>query len=158
MNFFCRFLQQTGSIALKKKYSCLVGIGLSQDHWTMDISTFCKPFNQSQYSVKTKSASCTAIACKICRRSKFPSYQHYKSATERWNVQKVGNSQLWKSRVYVLEYNNHLIDNTPLNFIYSKVASSRLSRLVTHFQIFKRLMKGKIDADVLWTLDKKFQN
>ena len=35
---------------------------------------------------------------------------------------------------------------------YRKVASSSLSWLVAHFQIFRRLMKGKFDA-----LAKKFQ-
>ena len=32
---------------------------------------------------------------------------------------------------------------------YRKVASSSMSRLVAHFQIFRRLMKGKFDAYVL---------
>ena len=41
---------------------------------------------------------------------------------------------------------------------YRKVASSSLSRLVAHFQLFSRLMKGKFDANVLWPLAKKFQN
>ena len=41
---------------------------------------------------------------------------------------------------------------------YRKVASNSLSRLVAHFQIFRRLMKGKFDAYVLWPLAKKFQN
>ena len=45
-----------------------------------------------------------------------------------------------------------------VNFELRKVASSRLSRLVAHFQIFKRYMKGKIDAYVLLPLAKKFQN
>ena len=44
------------------------------------------------------------------------------------------------------------------NFINHKVASSSLSRLVAHFQIFRRLMKEKFDAYVLWPLAKKFQN
>jgi hypothetical protein len=42
--------------------------------------------------------------------------------------------------------------------MYRKVESSSLSRLVAHFQIFRRLMKGKFDAYVLWPLAKKFQN
>ena len=42
--------------------------------------------------------------------------------------------------------------------IYCKVASSSLSWLVAHFQIFRRLTKGKFDAYVLWPLAKKFQN
>ena len=33
--------------------------------------------------------------------------------------------------------------------IYRKVASSRLSRLIAHFWIFRLLMKGKFDAYVL---------
>ena len=33
--------------------------------------------------------------------------------------------------------------------IYRKVASSSLSWLLAHFQIFRRLMKGKFDAYVL---------
>ena len=33
--------------------------------------------------------------------------------------------------------------------IYHKVSNSRPSRLVAHFQIFRRLMKGKFDAYVL---------
>ena len=41
---------------------------------------------------------------------------------------------------------------------YRKVASSSLSRIVAHFQIFRSLMKGKFDAYVLWPLAKKFQN
>ena len=38
-----------------------------------------------------------------------------------------------------------------INFenIYRKVASSSMSRLVAHFQIFRGLMKGKFDAYVL---------
>ena len=40
----------------------------------------------------------------------------------------------------------------------SKVANSSLSRLVASFQVFRRLMKGKFDAYVLWLLTKKFQN
>ena len=43
-------------------------------------------------------------------------------------------------------------------FAYRKVASSRLSRLVAHPRIFRRLMKGKFDPYVLWPLAKKFQN
>ena len=39
---------------------------------------------------------------------------------------------------------------------YRKVASSRLSRLVAHFHIFRLFMKGKFDAYVL--LAKSFQN
>ena len=42
--------------------------------------------------------------------------------------------------------------------IYHKVASSSLSQLEPHFQIFRRLMKGKFDAYVLWPLAKKVQN
>ena len=42
-------------------------------------------------------------------------------------------------------------------FRYRKVASSSMSRLVAHFQIFRGLMKGKFDAYVLWPLTKKFQ-
>ena len=41
---------------------------------------------------------------------------------------------------------------------YRKVASSSLSWLVAHFQIFRRLMKGKFDTYILWPLAKKFQN
>ena len=45
--------------------------------------------------------------------------------------------------------------------MYRKVASRNLSRLVAHFQIFRRLMKGKFDAYVLtvavWTQKKIFQ-
>ena len=41
---------------------------------------------------------------------------------------------------------------------YRKVASSSLSRLVAHFQTFRRLMKGKSNAYVVWPLAKKFQN
>ena len=43
-------------------------------------------------------------------------------------------------------------------FDYRKVASSRLSQLVPHIRIIRRLMKGKFDAYVLWPLAKKFQN
>ena len=41
---------------------------------------------------------------------------------------------------------------------YRKVARSSMSQLVAHFQIFRRLMKWKFDAYVLWPLAKKFQN
>ena len=41
---------------------------------------------------------------------------------------------------------------------YRKVVSSRLSRLVAHIMIFRRFMKGKFNANVLWPLAKKFQN
>ena len=37
---------------------------------------------------------------------------------------------------------------------YCKIASSKLSRLEAHFQIFRMFMKGNFDAYVLWTLDK----
>ena len=43
-------------------------------------------------------------------------------------------------------------------FTYRKVPSSSLSCLVAQFQVFRRLMKGKFDAYVLWPLGKKFQN
>ena len=36
-----------------------------------------------------------------------------------------------------------------LKLKYHKVANSSLPRLVAHFQIFRRLMKGKFDAYVL---------
>ena len=42
--------------------------------------------------------------------------------------------------------------------IYCKVASSRLSRLVAHFRIFRLFLKGKFDAYVLWPLAKRVQN
>ena len=38
------------------------------------------------------------------------------------------------------------------------MASSRLSRLVAHPRIVRRLMKGNFDPYVLWPLTKKFQN
>ena len=41
---------------------------------------------------------------------------------------------------------------------HRKVASSRLSRLVVHPKIFRRLMKGKFYPYVLWPLTQKFQN
>ena len=50
------------------------------------------------------------------------------------------------------------VDKFITNEMYRKVASSRLYRLVAHFQIFRRLMKGKFDAYVLWTLAKRIQN
>ena len=37
---------------------------------------------------------------------------------------------------------------------YRKVVSSSMSRLVAHFQIFRRLMKGKFDSYVMWPLTK----
>ena len=43
-------------------------------------------------------------------------------------------------------------------FAYCKVASSRLSRLVAHFHIFRLFMKGNFDAYVLWPLNKMVQN
>ena len=43
-------------------------------------------------------------------------------------------------------------------YIYRKVASSRLSRLVAHLAIFRLFMKGKFDAYVLWPLAKRVQN
>ena len=43
-------------------------------------------------------------------------------------------------------------------FIYRKVANSSLSLLVAHFQIFRRLIKEKFDAYLLWPLAIKFQN
>ena len=46
----------------------------------------------------------------------------------------------------------------PISNTYRKVANSSLSQLVAPFQIFRRLMKGKFDAYVLWPLAKKFQN
>ena len=45
-----------------------------------------------------------------------------------------------------------------LKLEYCKVANSSLSRLVTRFQIFRSLKKGKFDAYVLWPLAQKFQN
>ena len=44
------------------------------------------------------------------------------------------------------------------HYTYRKVASSSMSRLVAHLMIFRRLMKGKFDAYVVWPLAKKFQN
>ena len=41
---------------------------------------------------------------------------------------------------------------------YHKVAISSMSLLVAHLMIFRRLMKGKFDACVVWPLAKKFQN
>ena len=41
---------------------------------------------------------------------------------------------------------------------YRKVRNSNLSWLVACFQIFRRFMKGKLYAYVLWPLAKKFQN
>ena len=41
---------------------------------------------------------------------------------------------------------------------YRKVASSSMSWLVAHFQIFRMLMKGKLNAYVLWPLTKTHQN
>ena len=43
-------------------------------------------------------------------------------------------------------------------YIYCKVASRRLSRLVAHLRIFRLLMKGKFDAYVLWPSVKRVQN
>ena len=45
---------------------------------------------------------------------------------------------------YLRKYLSKLVKGPSIN--YRKVASSRLSRLVAHFQIFRRLMKGKFDA------------
>ena len=53
-------------------------------------------------------------------------------------------------------YKNEHVDFLPN--MYRKVTNRSLSRLVAHFQIFRRLMKGKFDAYVLWTLAIKFQN
>ena len=39
--------------------------------------------------------------------------------------------------------------NMQVKTVYHKVASSSLSRLVAHFKIFIRLMKGKFDTYVL---------
>ena len=45
---------------------------------------------------------------------------------------------------------NLLMKIRPFDFFkYRKVASSRLSRLVAHFWIFRLLIKGKFDAYVL---------
>ena len=52
----------------------------------------------------------------------------------------------------------HFFFTHPLLMKYRKVASSNLSQLVTHFQIFRRLMKGKFDSYALWPLAKKFRN
>ena len=41
---------------------------------------------------------------------------------------------------------------------YRKVTSKRLSRLVAHSRIFRRLMKGNFDSYVEWPLDKMVQN
>ena len=43
-------------------------------------------------------------------------------------------------------------------FIYCKVASSSMSPLVAHLMIFRRLLKWKFDAYVVWPLAKKFQS
>ena len=45
-----------------------------------------------------------------------------------------------------------------LEIYVRKVPKNSLSWLVTPFQIFRRLVKGKFDAYVLWPLAKKFQN
>ena len=41
------------------------------------------------------------------------------------------------------------------NMTYRKVASNSMSRLVAHLMIFRRLMKRKFDAYVVWPLAKK---
>ena len=64
--------------------------------------------------------------------------------------QKKFNSIMW----YSFHYDRKKIENNE----YRKVASSRLSRLVAHFRIFRLLVKGKFDAYVLWTLAKRVQN
>ena len=43
-------------------------------------------------------------------------------------------------------------------FEYRKVASSRLSRSVAHFHIFRLFIKEKFDAYVLWPLAQRVQN
>ena len=58
----------------------------------------------------------------------------------------------------VNRYRHRFFDQVGHHTIYRKVANSSLSRLVARFQIFRRLMKGKFDAYVLWPLAKKFQN
>ena len=45
-----------------------------------------------------------------------------------------------------------------IKLIYHKVVSSRLSRLVAHWGIFRLFMKGNFDAYVLWPLNKMVQN
>ena len=45
-----------------------------------------------------------------------------------------------------------------LHFTYRRVSSSSLSRIVAHFWIFRRLLKGKFDAYVVWPLAKNVQN
>ena len=64
---------------------------------------------------------------------------------------------IWAER-YVLQKSNP-IQYRP-GYVYHKVTSSSMSELdlVAHFQIFRRLMKGKFDAYVLWPLTKKFQD
>ena len=51
------------------------------------------------------------------------------------------NSIMW----YSFHYDRKKIENNE----YRKVASSRLSQLVAHFQIFRLFMKGKFGAYVL---------
>ena len=48
-------------------------------------------------------------------------------------------------------------DGEEVGFEYHKVASSRLSWLVTHIGIFSWLMNGKFDAYVLWSLTKSYK-
>ena len=65
--------------------------------------------------------------------------------------------------LYKYNYLRHLVPSLLYHFIwtmtafssfefeYRKVASSRLSRLVTHFHIFRLFMKGNLDAYDLQT-------
>ena len=50
------------------------------------------------------------------------------------------------------------VRSAPLTMFDLIVVSSRLSRLVAHFQIFRLFMKGKFDAYVLWPLSQRVQN
>ena len=63
-----------------------------------------------------------------------------------------------KSKYFATIYLCENLDRVVKKIEYRKVASSSLSQLVAHFQIFRGLMKEKFDAYVLLPLAKKFQN
>ena len=56
-------------------------------------------------------------------------------------------TEILKEGVWVSGENLHLINN--LFQSYCRIASSSLSQLVAHFQVFRRPMKGKFDGYVL---------
>ena len=94
------------------------------------------------------------IIFRLSTSLKFTHYKKLRFHNTFQLVQLVQVNMSWKICVTKIQSNS----GQDMYHVYHKVTSSSMSQLVAHFQIFRRLMKGKFDAYVLRPLAKKFQN